>query len=276
MRIDAHQHFWDLSRFAYPWMPEGSLLCRDFLPVDLSPILARNDMDGCVVVQATTVPEEAEWLFHLALQYDFISGVVCWLDLTAADLGNRLDDLQKNEKFAGVRHPVHDEADPKWLLRPDVVRGLKELAKRNIPYDLLVRPVHLPFVYQLAEQLPELRMIIDHIGKPEIAAHVMEPWSLDMERLAGIPHMHVKLSGMVTEAQHNSWSAQDLRPYVQHVWNQFGPERCVFGSDWPVCLLAASWKEVLAACTQALGPVASDTREGLMGLNAVRFYKLPV
>jgi L-fuconolactonase len=275
MRIDAHQHFWDPERFAYPWMPaEPSPLRRAFLPNELRPILARNNFDGCVTVQATTDAGEADWLLALADAHPFILGVVAWVDLTDAQLGATLDRLQRHPKFVGVRHPVHDEQDERWLLRLNVLRSLRELAERRIPFDLLLRPKHLPIACELASKVPSLPLVIDHIAKPRIAAGEFEPWASRMAEAARIPHMHVKMSGMITEAEWKTWRPEHLRPYVQHVWQTFGPERCLFGSDWPVCLLAGIWKEVLAGLTQALGPVPKEIRAGLMGQNAVRLYGL--
>ena len=275
MRIDSHQHFWDIGRFRYPWMPEGeSPLRRNFLPSDLEPILNRNQFDGSVVVQANVVIEETDWLLELAAQHDFIKGVVGWVDLTDSHLGVRLDRLQQYPKFKGVRHLVHDEPDVNWLLRADVLRGLGELARRGIPYDLLLRPPHLPLVPRLAERIPDLRMVIDHIAKPPIAAQRFDGWAEDMAAAAAIPHLHCKLSGMITEADPRSWSAEHLRPYVQHVFSHFGPGRLMFGSDWPVCTLAGTWKEVLAAFTQSLGPQSVEVREKLLGDTAARFYRL--
>ena len=277
MRIDSHQHFWDLDRLSYPWMPPApSPLLQNFLPRNLKPALDRNRFDGSITVQATTQPEEAAWLLNLAEENAFILGVVAWVDLTSPGLGQILDHLQVHAKFKGVRHPVHDEPDDRWLLRAEVVEGLRELERRGIPYDLLLRPRHLPVVVELVERVPELPMVIDHIAKPMIAQRVMDGWAEDMERIAKIPHIHVKLSGMVTEANPAKWSAEDLRPYVQHVLRLFGPDRLMFGSDWPVCLLAGSWKEVLAAFTQALGAQSIDLREKILGETAQRFYKLSV
>ena len=277
MRIDSHQHFWDLDRLSYPWMPPApSPLLRNFLPRNLKPALDRNRFDGSITVQATTQPEEAAWLLNLAEENEFILGVVAWVDLTSPALGHILDHLQVHAKFKGVRHPVHDEPDDRWLLRAEVVEGLRELERRGIPYDLLLRPRHLPVVAELVERVPDLPMVIDHIAKPMIAQRVMDGWAEDMERIAKIPHIHVKLSGMVTEANPAKWSAEDLRPYVQHVLRLFGPDRLMFGSDWPVCLLAGSWKEVLAAFTQALGAQSIDLREKILGETAQRFYKLSV
>lgn len=273
MRIDAHQHFWDVSRFRYPWMPEGeSPLRRNFLPHNLEPILKRNRFDGSVVVQANVVIEETRWLLELAERHEFIRGVVGWVGLTDPSVGATLDELQRHPKFKGVRHLVHDEPDVNWLMREDVLRGLGELARRGIPYDLLLRPPHLPLVPRVAERVPELRMVIDHIAKPLIAARRMDGWAEDMEAAAKIAQVYCKLSGMITEDDPHGWKADHLRPYVQHVISQFGPDRLMFGSDWPVCTLAGTWKEVLAAFTQAVGPQSIEAREKLLGGTAARFY----
>jgi L-fuconolactonase len=275
MRIDSHQHFWDLERFPYPWMPPApSPIRRNFLPEDLQPILERNQFDGTVVVQATTHPGEAPWLLDLARRHRFILGVVAWVELTDPQLGKTLDALQADARFKGVRHPVHDEPDNRWLLRPSVIQGLKELERRKIPYDLLLRPQHLPSAIELVDKVPSLRMVIDHIAKPLIAKRQTEGWAQDMERISKAPNMFVKLSGMITEAEPKAWTADHLRPFVQHTYKLFGAERCMFGSDWPVCLLAGIWKEVLAAFTQALGPLPQETRDHLVGGTAARFYGL--
>lgn len=275
MRIDAHQHFWDLSRFPYKWMPTSpSPIRRNFLPEDLQPILERNRFDGSVVVQATTDAGEGPWLLDLAKRYPFILGVVAWVDLTDPQLGKTLDTLQADGKFRGVRHPVHDEPDNRWLLRADVLQGLKELERRKIPYDLLLRPQHLPVAIELLDKVPSLQMVIDHIAKPLIAKQQTMGWAKDMERMAQARNVYVKLSGMITEAEPKKWTADHLKPYVQHTYKLFGPDRCMFGSDWPVCLLAGIWKEVLAGFTQALGPLPQDTRNRVMGDTAARFYGL--
>jgi L-fucono-1,5-lactonase len=275
MRIDAHQHFWDIDRFEYPWMPAGeSPLRRNFLPEQLEPVLARNRFDGSVVVQAAHLLDETRWLLDLATQHAFIRGVVGWVDLTDPRVGLALDRLQRHPKFKGVRHLVHDEPDANWLLRPEVLRSLGELARRKVPFDLLLRPPHLKLVPRVAESVPGLRMVIDHIAKPPIAAQQVEGWAEDMEAAARIPQVWAKLSGMITEADPRGWNAGHLRPYVQHAFSLFGPDRLMFGSDWPVCLLAGTWKEVLAAFTQALGPQPVAVREKLLGGTAARFYGL--
>ncbi len=275
MRIDAHQHFWDLDRFTYAWMPaRPSRLRRNFLPEDLEPILAEHRFDGTVLVQAHTHVDETRWFLELASRHAFIKGVVGWADLTNNLLGEVLDEFQRHPKFKGIRHPVHDEADDQWLLRPDVLAGIKELARRGIPYDLLLRPQHLPLVPRLAEAVPDLRMVIDHIAKPPIASHRVAGWARDIEAAAAIPQIFCKISGMITEADHESWSADDLRPYVAHVLAVFGPDRLMFGSDWPVCLLAGTWKQVLAAFTQAAGALPGPVRDKLLGDTAQRFYRI--
>jgi L-fuconolactonase len=275
MRIDSHQHFWDLSAVDYFWMPQDHpVLSRNYLPADLWPIYERSLFDGSVVVQAAHNDAEGDWLLSLAAREPRILGVVAWADLASADLGRRLDALQNNPKFVGVRHIVHDEPEVDWLLRPAVVEGLRELARRGIPYDLLLRPPHIPVAIELLSRVPSLRCVIDHIAKPLIARGEMEPWLSGMRELAAVPSMHVKLSGMITEASVPGWRSADLAPYVAEVIRMFGVGRCMFGSDWPVCLLAGSWKQVLAAFTQAVGPMGMDDRGELLGDTAARFYGL--
>jgi len=256
-------------------MPPGdNILRRNYLPDDLKPILEEHRFGGTVLVQANTTMRETTWLLDLASANPFILGVVAWVDLTSPGLPAVLDQLQKHTGFKGVRHPVHDEPDTNWLLRKDVMTGLKELERRDIPFDLLLRPIHLALIPRLTEAVPKLRMVIDHIAKPPIAEGRLEGWAQDIATAAKIPGLHCKLSGMVTEANHEAWAAGDLHPYVQHVLKNFGPERLMFGSDWPVCKLAGSWKQVLAAFTQACGPLQQDVRDKILGDTAAAFYRL--
>ena len=250
------------------------ILSRNYLPADLWPIYERNLFDGSVVVQAAHNDAEADWLLGLGAAEERILGVVAWADLQSPSLGHRLDHLQKQRKFVGIRHIVHDEPDARWLLRPAVIEGLRELARRGIPYDLLLKPPHIPVAIEVMERVPDLRCVIDHIAKPYIALGQVEPWLEGMRTLAQIPTMHVKLSGMITEAAVPGWKSADLAPYVRHVLGLFGASRSMFGSDWPVCLLAGSWKEVLAAFTQAVGPIARAERNEVVGDTAARFYGL--
>jgi len=275
MRIDSHQHYWNPDLIPYPWMPPApNLLRRNYLPQDLETILKLNQFDGSVVVQAAQVPAEATWLLNLAAQHKSILGVVAWADLKDIKLGSILDQLQKHPKFCGIRHIVHDEADVQWILQPAVISGLKELERRQIPYDLLIKPPHLPYTPRLLDAVPNLPIVIDHIAKPYVKEGIFDGWAKDMERIAKHPKLFCKISGMITEADHKNWKSAQLTPYVQFVLQQFGFDRLMFGSDWPVCLLAGSWKEVLAAFIQALGPQNSDERAKILGSTAASFYKL--
>ena len=256
--------------------PAPNPLRRNYLPEDLEPTLKANQFDGTVVVQAAHAPEEATWLLNLAKTHKSLLGVVAWVDLQNPKVGDVLDQLQKDPKFVGVRHIYHDEKEVDWILKPDVLRGLKELEKRKIPYDLLVRPQHLPYIPSLLEKVPDLPMVVDHIAKPYIKEGIFDGWAQDMERISKHPKLYCKVSGMITEADHKNWKAEQLAPYVQYVIKLFGMDRLMFGSDWPVCTLAGSWKEVLAAFTQACGPIPADERAKIVGGTAAKFYGLKV
>lgn len=273
--VDSHQHFWDLGRFQYEWMPPGpSVLRRNYMPQDMVPLLERNSISSTVLVQAHQSVEEARFLLDLAETHDFIGGVVAWVDLTSRDVGRVLDELTRRPKLVGIRHQVESDPDDAWLSREAAIRGLKEVAARGLAYDLLVRPRHLKYIPPLAERVPDLRMVVDHIAKPLIAQQVMEPWASDMAAVAAIPSIYCKVSGMVTEADHRRWRTQDLRPYVAHVVSLFGFDRLMWGSDWPVCLLAATYDQVLQSALEAIGPMAQEDRAKLLGRNAIEFYRL--
>ena len=275
MRIDAHQHYWDIHRFNYFWInPQTpTILKQNFLPADLKPIYLLNRIDGSVLVQASHTMEETWWSLELAASEPSILGVVAWVDLTDPKLGDTLDKMQLFDQFKGVRHLAQDEPDDKWLLRHEVIEGLGELARRGIPFDLCIHPRHLPFIPTVADSVPDLRMVVDHLAKPFIAKGEMEPWARDISRLAQYKQIYCKLSGMITEAG-THWTADQLRPYVTHCLTEFGPTRCMFGSDWPVCLVAGTWKQALASFTQALGAREVGLREKVMGLTAQEFYGL--
>jgi L-fuconolactonase len=275
MRIDAHQHYWDIHRFDYFWMNDRTptILKQNFLPADLKPIYLLNRIDGSVLVQATHTMEETWWSLELAASEPSILGVVAWVDLTDPRLGDTLEKMQLFDQFKGVRHLVQDEPDDKWILRHEVIEGLRELARRGIPFDLCIHPRHLPLIPTVADRVPELRMVVDHLAKPFIEKGEMEPWAKDISRLAQYKRIYCKLSGMITEAG-PQWNVDQLRPYVTHCLTEFGPTRCMFGSDWPVCLVAGTWKQVLASFTQALGAREVGLREKVMGLTAQEFYGL--
>jgi L-fucono-1,5-lactonase len=274
--IDAHQHYWDLRRFDYPWMapPELSALRRNFLPEDLKPILQNSGVDRTVVVQAHQSLGESRWLLELASTNEIIAGAVIWVDLTSPKVAKDLDDLQSHPKFKGVRHIIEDEPDDAWMVRKDVLAGFAELERRDIPYDLLVYPRHLKHVQTVRDHCPNLRMVVDHIAKPAIAKKAMDGWAESLANIARLPHTWCKLSGMVTEADWKNWSPEDLKPYVAHVVQQFGCERVMFGSDWPVCTLAGTYQQVVDALRIALGPLHDGDAAKVWGENACTFYQL--
>ena len=274
--IDTHQHFWDLSRFEYPWMsgPELEPLRRHYLPEDLEPLLPSAGVDRTVFVQAQHNLEESRWVLGLAERHHFLAGVVGWVDLASERCAEQLAELRRHPRFVGVRHITHDEPDEDWVVREDVRRGLRVLERHGVPFDLLFRPGHLRHVPTLARELPDLPMVIDHLAKPLIKAGTMEGWRESFEAAARFPNIYCKLSGMVTEADWQEWSPQDFRPHVQVALEAFGPGRLMFGSDWPVSTLCASYQQVVQALRDALGPISEDERALIFGGTAERFYGL--
>jgi L-fuconolactonase len=264
--IDAHVHFWD-GKLA--WMTdEMAVLARAYGPEELQPSLAAHGVDGVVLVQTHSSLEETRRFLALANGDALVAGVVGWVDLTAPDVADVLDELCENPYLAGIRHQVHDEPDPAWLLRDDVQRSLAAVQAAGLGYDLLVRPRELPAALEVARRFPELRLVIDHAAKPPVASGELEPWRALMTPFAGLEHVSCKVSGLVTEADWKRWEPDDLVPYVTCLVEWFGTERLLFGSDWPVCLLAASYDEVVAACEHALGDLAP------LGKTAVQVYRL--
>jgi L-fuconolactonase len=265
--IDAHQHFWQVGRFDYPWMTKD--LARDYLPADLAPILKQNNIDKTILVQASNSVAETRWLLDLADTNDFIAGVVGWVDLTNADLH-----LPEHPKFKGVRHLVESEPNDDWLIQPSALSGLQKLSEQNLSYDLLVHTRHLELVSVVAETCPNLRLVIDHLAKPPIARNEITDWSVAVEPLAIYPNIYCKLSGLVTEANRDSWHVDDLRPYVDHALQFFGPDRMMFGSDYPVCLLAATYDRVLDSFQEILKDLNDAGREKIFSTNAAKLYRL--
>lgn len=267
--IDAHQHFWQVGRFDYPWMSRDlGILYRDYLPAQLEPELIKNGVKQTVLVQASNSVAESRWLLELADEYEFIAGIVGWVDLASADVDAQLAELSAHPKFKGVRHLVESEPADDWLVQPSVLKGLRRLAERGLTYDLLVHTRHLRHVTTVAESCPDLCLVIDHLAKPPIAKHGFEEWSRELAPLAAFPNMYCKLSGLVTEADWRSWKTEDLQPYVERVLELFGPERLIFGSDHPVCLLAASYSRVLESSREMIG------NDRVFGENARTFYQL--
>jgi L-fuconolactonase len=280
MRVDAHHHFWDPASYHYPWMEGEALdpIRRAFGPGDLEVELVRARIDGSVLVQTVSSEGETREFLGIAETTDFVMGVVGWVDLTAADVGVRLDQLKAatgGRWLVGIRHQVHDEEDPRWLCREDVRRGLQAVQMHGLTYDLLVRARELPAAIETVKALPDLRFVVDHIAKPTIAAGSDPAWEVGMKQLSKSPNVSLKVSGMVTEADWMSWTVDDLRPFVEQVREWFGIERLMFGSDWPVCLLAADgYSDVIDATREALGEISDDEARAVFGANAQSFYGL--
>lgn len=276
MRIDSHQHFWKASRGDYHWMsPAVQVLCRDYLPPDLQPHLKKNKIDKTILVQAAQTKAETDFLLDLAAKYDFIAGVIGWLDMDSPDFPRELDIYAKKPKFIGIRPMLQDLPDDDWILRPRVIQALKWVVDRDMPFEFLTYTRHLPHVLTVLETVPGLRAVVDHVSKPEIKNRNLDPWRSLMARVAKHQNVYCKLSGMITEADHKTWTPDDLRPYVEHVMDCFGVERVMFGSDWPVCLLAGSYDQVTAALQAVVKPRLDKRGESaVFGENAARFYKL--
>ncbi|MFF0339368.1 amidohydrolase family protein [Kribbella sp. NPDC004875] len=278
MRVDAHHHVWDLSVREQSWMvgPELDPIRRDFAIADLAPLAAAADVTSTVVVQTVGLVAETVEFLELAASNDLVAGVVGWVDLTASDVQQSLSGLMARPDgsyLKAIRHQVHDEPDVDWLLRPDVQRGLAAIADAGLAYDLLTKTPHLPAAIQTARNLPQLTFVVDHISKPVIG-DPLEPWASQLRELAALPNVTCKLSGMVTEAPWATWKPADLQPYADVVLDAFGPDRVMFGSDWPVCLLAATYAEVAETADSLTSKLTPAERESVFATTATRTYKL--
>jgi L-fuconolactonase len=276
--VDAHHHFWDPARAEYPWLTdELALIRRAFTPDDLAPLLAATRVEATVLVQTRASVDETREFLATAVATPFIRGVVGWVDLTDRGVADTLAELRGEvggERLVGIRHQVHDEPDPDWLRRDDVRRGIRTVGDAGLVYDLLVRSRELPAALDTARALPETRFIIDHIAKPPIASHELEPWSDLLRPFGSLPNVWCKVSGMVTEADWETWQPADLQPYVDYVLEIFGPNRVLFGSDWPVCLLAASYQRVFDAAREALSELSPTESSAVFGDTATEVYRL--
>ncbi|CAM4106471.1 amidohydrolase family protein [Paenibacillus alkaliterrae] len=276
MRLDAHQHYWSIERGDYGWItPDIPVLYRDFLPGDLKVHLDKHKLDGSIVVQAAATQAETDYLLKLSENEPSIKGVVAWLDLADPYYRIQYERFAKHPKLVGFRVMIQEMPDANAVLGPAFVEALTYFADQGTPVDLLVVSHQLETVIELLDRVPDLHAVIDHIAKPRIRDGVMEPWKSQMSLIAAHPHIYCKLSGMVTEAEHDSWKRSDFVAYIRHMISVFGPGRVMFGSDWPVCLLAASYDEVVDILESALPETWTETdRERLFGLNAKEFYKL--
>lgn len=275
-RIDAHQHYWKLDRGDYGWIkPDNAVLYKDYLPDDLRPHRDRHGLTGSIVVQAASTLEETDYLLSLADRDESILGVVGYLDLDDPRCIEQYEACRKHPKYVGFRLTIQEMPDANAILRPHYVAALRYFETNEAPIDLLVKANQLDVLVRMMNEVPNLRGVIDHLAKPDIAKGELQPWEERMERLAAYPNLRCKLSGMVTEADHERWTAEQFVPYVRKVVDAFGTDRVIFGSDWPVCLLAASYDQVVDALQRSLPDGYSDRDAArLFGLNAMHFYQL--
>jgi L-fuconolactonase len=276
MLIDAHQHFWQLNRFDYSWLhaPELASICRDYLPADLAPHLQQCGVEKSIFVQTRHETAENDWVLELAEQHPFLVGVVGWVDLRSPSVEEDVIRYRQHPKFIGVRHVVQDEPDPNWVIHPDTLRGLGVLEQHGLPFDMLFYAHHLPHAATLAEKFPQLTLVLNHLSKPDIKNRAMNPWREHFRRAASFPNVVCKLSGMVTEADRQRWCADDLRPFVDEALEAFGPQRLLFGSDWPVCELAGSYEQVFNALSECLDGLNEADLDAIFGGNAASIYQL--
>ncbi len=275
MRIDTHQHFWKFDPIRDRWITEEmQVIKRDFSPLDIQFVLERNGFGGSVAVQADQSKEETAYLVQLANDYPFIKGVVGWIDLQAADIRQQLDGYQSDTVIKGFRHIVEGEADPDFLIRPAVLNGLKALADYGYTYDLLIRPRHYAATLDCVQQNPNLQFVLDHIAKPPIKSKAFDEWATFIDVLSAFPNVVCKVSGLATEADWEGWKLDDFKQYLEHIFARFGKERIMYGSDWPVCLLAASYEESIAIVEDKLGQFTAAEKNAFWAENAIRVYNL--
>ena len=272
MKLDAHQHFWRYSATEYPWIPSGSALQRDWLPEDLAALQSPLGFEGSIAVQARQTLEETRWLLALADKHPRIKGVVGWVDLRSPGLPDQLKEFAAHPKFVGVRHVVQDEPDDRFMLGAEFLRGLGQLQPFGLAYDLLIFPKQLSAACEVVARFPEQRLVLDHIAKPAIKARQLEPWAAQIRELAQHPNVFCKLSGLVTEADHQHWREDDLLSYLDVVAEAFGPGRLMIGSDWPVCLLAASYERTMDVVLNWARNFSRTEQVEIFGGNCARFY----
>jgi L-fuconolactonase len=276
--IDAHHHLWDPALADYPWMTDDlAPIRRRFDVDDLVPLLVAASVDATVLVQTRSSADESREFLVTAAGSDRIAGVVAWVDLTNPGIADELAALRAGpggDRLVGIRHQVHDEPDPDWLLRPDVVRGLVAVERAGLVYDLLVRARELPAALEIARTMPGLRFVIDHLAKPPIRDGAMSPWAERLAPFGALPNAWGKLSGLLTEADWASWTLDDLQPFVDRALAVFGPDRLLFGSDWPVSLLAAPYPRVVETAGALIQGLGAAERDAVMGGTAVEVYGL--
>lgn len=276
MKLDSHQHFWHFNTRDYGWMGDNmSNIKRNFLPAELAHTLQSEGFDGSIAVQARQSLAETNWLLDLANENPIIKGVVGWVDLQSENAQHAIETFAAHPKAVGVRHVIHDEEDVDFMLRPAFVGGVKLLEQYNLAYDILIFAKHLPNTLKFVEQFSENQIfVVDHIAKPSIKAQLLEPWAENMRLLAKHSNVYCKVSGMVTEADWENWQYEDFVPYLDVVFEAFGPDRILIGSDWPVCLVAGSYHEIMNIVKKYIQKFDIETQNKVLGLNAMKAYKL--
>ena len=272
MFLDAHQHFWRYDAAQYPWIPAGSPLHRDWLPADLAPLEKPLGLDGSIAVQARQSIAESDWLLGLAEADERVKGVVGWVDLRSERVEEDIARLARHPKFVGVRHVAQDEPDDRFMLGAEFIRGIALLRRYSLTYDILIYPRQLPAAIELVSKFPEQPFVLDHIAKPPIKDGTLSPWREQIRELARAPHVLCKLSGMATEADHRAWKPDDFRPFLDVVFEAFGPERLMWGSDWPVCQFAASYEQTWKLVDDYTRSMSHEHRAAIFGGNCERFY----
>lgn len=274
MIIDSHQHFWIYDPVKDAWITDDMQnIRRNFLPEDLQPLLDEQGIDGCVAVQASQTEDENHFLLSLAGKHDFIKGIVGWVDLCADDLEERLECFRGHPALKGFRHIVQGEPSG-FLSRPQFIRGVRKLAHYNFTYDLLIYHHQLKEAIGFVHQVPGVKIVVDHIAKPSIIDNIKDPWNMNMEALAAFENVHCKISGMVTEADWKHWKKEQFVPYLDKIFEVFGSGRVMYGSDWPVCLVAASYQQQYSITETYVSKLSDAEKRQVFGGNAERFYNL--
>lgn len=275
MRIDSHQHFWMYEKQQHAWINDAMhIIQKNFMPADLQPVLKKNNIDGCVLVQVDQTEDENIFQLKSASGYDFIKGVVGWVDLQATNIEDRLQHYQQFKKIKGFRHILQDEKDRALMLRPAFKRGIGLLNAYNFTYDILILPDQLQYNRELVKSFPDQRFVIDHIAKPDIKNKKINDWEKDMRALASYKNVYCKISGMVTEADWHHWNIKDFFPYLDIIVQTFGTKRIMFGSDWPVCLVAASYEQMMAIVQEYFSSFSENEQNDFFANNAIKFYNL--
>ncbi len=274
-RIDAHQHFWKFDPVRDSWINDDmKVIQKDFFPEDLQPLLTANNFDGCVAVQASQSEDETDFLIKLSDENSFIKGVVGWIDLMAEDIEQRLEYYKTFSIVKGFRHILQGEQDRKFMLQTKFIRGISALQKNDYTYDILVYTDQLKYIKDFVVALPDQKFVVDHLAKPGIKHQILNEWKSDICAIAKYKNVYCKISGMVTEANWKAWTQKDFEPYLDVVTEAFGIDRIMFGSDWPVCLVAASYDEVVNIVTNYFSSFSVAEQDKVFGANAIQFYNL--